>query len=180
MKIAVSSMGNNIDSSIDPRFGRAQWFLIVDSETNEHLAVANASAELNQGAGIQTAQMLKNHDVSVVITGHIGPNAFTALSSANISMFEAPAVSIMAAVGMYLNDDLKPILFAGSARNSAGMGMNNGAQVETGQQMARGMGGCRGGRGMGRGGGRGMGNGMGQNRGNGGGRGAGRGAGRQR
>ena len=30
MKIAVGSNGNNLDSLIDPRFGRCAYFLIVD------------------------------------------------------------------------------------------------------------------------------------------------------
>ncbi|MDH3882088.1 MAG: dinitrogenase iron-molybdenum cofactor biosynthesis protein, partial [Desulfobacteraceae bacterium] len=33
MKIAVTSQGTNLDSQVDPRFGRAAYILIVDTET---------------------------------------------------------------------------------------------------------------------------------------------------
>lgn len=34
MKIAITSQGKDLDSPIDPRFGRAAYILIVDSEQN--------------------------------------------------------------------------------------------------------------------------------------------------
>ncbi|HDL08740.1 MAG TPA: dinitrogenase iron-molybdenum cofactor biosynthesis protein, partial [Desulfobacteraceae bacterium] len=33
MKIAVTSMGTDLDSPVDPRFGRAAYIIIVDLET---------------------------------------------------------------------------------------------------------------------------------------------------
>ena len=33
MKIAVTSTGTELDSPVDPRFGRAAFILIVDSDT---------------------------------------------------------------------------------------------------------------------------------------------------
>ena len=34
MKIAVTSKGKTMDSEVDPRFGRAAYILVVDSETS--------------------------------------------------------------------------------------------------------------------------------------------------
>jgi predicted Fe-Mo cluster-binding NifX family protein len=33
MKVVISTQGNDIDSLVDPRFGRARWFLVADSES---------------------------------------------------------------------------------------------------------------------------------------------------
>ena len=33
MKIAVTSTGQNLDATVDPRFGRAAYILIVDAES---------------------------------------------------------------------------------------------------------------------------------------------------
>jgi len=33
MKIAVTSTGTDLDSQVDPRFGRAAYILIIDSDT---------------------------------------------------------------------------------------------------------------------------------------------------
>lgn len=57
MKVAVTAQGPGLDSLVDPRFGRAQYFLLIDTETGNltaHDNVQNLNAA--QGAGIQAAQ----------------------------------------------------------------------------------------------------------------------------
>ncbi len=87
MKICISSTGNNLDSTIDPRFGRCPFFLIVDSENSKFEAVANPGANLGGGAGIAAAQLVASHGVEAVISGNIGPNALGVLQSAKIKIF---------------------------------------------------------------------------------------------
>ena len=41
MKIAVTSTGTDLESAVDPRFGRAAYILIVDSETIAFEALDN-------------------------------------------------------------------------------------------------------------------------------------------
>ncbi len=43
MRIAVSSTGNSLDSQVDPRFGRCQIVLVVDTETLKVEALSNTS-----------------------------------------------------------------------------------------------------------------------------------------
>jgi len=54
MEIAITATGKDISSNVDPRFGRAKYFIVVDTDTNESAAHDNAQ-NLNaaQGAGIQ-------------------------------------------------------------------------------------------------------------------------------
>jgi predicted Fe-Mo cluster-binding NifX family protein len=87
MKIAVTSVGKEIDSLVDPRFGRAQYILILDQNAAILEAVDN-SQNLNamRGAGIQTAKILADRKVDVLMTGHCGPNAFTTLRAAGIKI----------------------------------------------------------------------------------------------
>ena len=87
MKVAVSSVGETLDSAVDPRFGRAAQFLLVDTETGEHQVIDNTK-NLNaaQGAGIQAAETVSSHGAEYVITGHCGPNAFRALDAAGIKV----------------------------------------------------------------------------------------------
>jgi len=42
MKIAVSATGLTLDAEVDPRFGRCQYFVIVDPETMEFEALENS------------------------------------------------------------------------------------------------------------------------------------------
>lgn len=58
MKIAVSSAGPDLESQVDPRFGRAQYLLVVDTDTLEFEALQNPNVAVGGGAGIQTAQMI--------------------------------------------------------------------------------------------------------------------------
>ena len=87
MKIAVTSMGKEIDSQVDPRFGRAQYIVILDQSGTVLEAVDN-SQNLNamRGAGIQAAKFLADRKVDVLMTGHCGPNAFTTLKAAGIKV----------------------------------------------------------------------------------------------
>ena len=87
MKIAVTSTGRELDSTVDPRFGRAAYILIVDSDTLAVDVLDNAeNVNAFKGAGIQAAGMISDHQAEVLLTGFCGPNAFKALAAANIKV----------------------------------------------------------------------------------------------
>ena len=87
MKIAVTSSGTALDALVDPRFGRAAKFIVVDTESGT-LAVHDNTQNLNtaQGAGIQAAQTVSSLGAEAVITGHCGPKAFRTLRAAGIQV----------------------------------------------------------------------------------------------
>ena len=58
IKIAVSSNGKSLDSQVDIRFGRCEYFVIVNPGDMSSETLDNESAVLGGGAGIQTAQSL--------------------------------------------------------------------------------------------------------------------------
>jgi len=86
-KIAVSCEEPSLDSLVDPRFGRAAGFLIVDPDTLEFSYVDNGSSQaMSQGAGIQAAETVCRSGAKVVLTGYVGPKAFQALFAAGIKI----------------------------------------------------------------------------------------------
>lgn len=88
MKIAISSQGKGLDDKVDPRFGRAPYFVVVDPDTLEFSSVSNdQNLTLPQGAGIQAAQHVINQGVSAVLTGNCGPKAFKTLTAAKIGVY---------------------------------------------------------------------------------------------
>ena len=91
MKIAISISGNKLESPFDPRFGRAAAFCLVDSETGEWSAHENPALSASGGAGVQAAQFIAKLGAQAVVSGAYGPNAFDALSPAEIEMYLAPA-----------------------------------------------------------------------------------------
>lgn len=85
--IAISSDGPTLGDWVDPRFGRAGGFIVVNTETEEVSYVDNGAAQvMSQGAGIETASRLADLGVSVVISGYVGPKAFQALEAAEIKI----------------------------------------------------------------------------------------------
>lgn len=86
MKVAVTTTGNQLDSVIDPRFGRCAYFLIIDTEDMSFKAFPNESGTLGGGAGIQSAQFVGSKGAQAVITGNCGPNAVNTLSAAGIKV----------------------------------------------------------------------------------------------
>lgn len=141
MKIALSAVSGSLDSQIDPRFGRCQYFVIVDSETMKYEAIENNSKNASSGAGIQAAQTVANKGVNYVLTGRVGPNAFNVLSSAGINIISNVLGTVREAVERFKSGQLKTVSPSTNTPMMPGMGGGYG--------MGRGRG-----RGMGMGGGR--------------------------
>jgi predicted Fe-Mo cluster-binding NifX family protein/ferredoxin len=171
LNIAVTAKGKTLDDQVDPRFGRCPYFLVVDTETLKAEAVENPNLALGGGAGIQSAQLMAEHDVKVVLTGNCGPNAYQTLNAAEIEVVVGAGGKIRDAIEQFKSGTVSSTQ-GPNVSSHFGMGADVGGQVsrETasatggGIAMGRGMGGGGGGgmgRGMGMGGGRGMGRGMG-------------------
>ena len=108
MKIAVSAQGRDLDSALDPRFGRAAGFVVVDTDSGTSAYVENAqNMALAQGAGLQAAQNVAGAGAQAVITGHVGPKAFLALSKGRISVHLAGGeMSVGRALELYKDGKL--------------------------------------------------------------------------
>ena len=86
-KIAVTTDNPDLEARVDPRFGRAAGFIIVDPDTMSFDYVDNgASQVMAKGAGIQAAEILAATGAGVLLTGFVGPKAFQALSAAGIAI----------------------------------------------------------------------------------------------
>lgn len=109
MKICVTSEGDNLDSRVDPRFGRCRYFIFADSDTLEFEAAGNPNIESTGGAGIQSAQLAASKKVKAVITGNVGPNAFQALEAAGIAIFTGASGTVREAIGEYKKGGFKAV-----------------------------------------------------------------------
>ena len=108
MIIAVTSQGKNLKADVDPRFGRAKHFLLVDSESMRLEVVENRqNLNLPQGAGIQAAQNVASHQPEVVLTGNCGPKAFKTLRAAGIKVVVGVSGKIEDAVRSYVRQELE-------------------------------------------------------------------------
>jgi predicted Fe-Mo cluster-binding NifX family protein len=87
MKIILTTTSPNIDSEIDPRFGRGAFLLVVDTESLQWEAHPNPGVSATGGAGIQAAQFVTEQKAEAALSGDFGPHAFAALQAAGVSMF---------------------------------------------------------------------------------------------
>ena len=108
MKIAVTSAGNELISDVDPRFGRAKYFVIVDPKTLEYDVVENKQ-NLNslQGAGIQAAKTMVDQKADILISGNCGPNAFKVLNAAGIKVITVANGRVIDAIIRYKSGQLQ-------------------------------------------------------------------------
>ena len=100
MKVVVTSQGTDLASPVDPRFGRAAQFILVDSETGHHEVYANQQAlDAAQGAGIQAARVVVDLGAEAVITGNVGPKAFMALEAGRVAVYIGATGTVEEALG---------------------------------------------------------------------------------
>jgi predicted Fe-Mo cluster-binding NifX family protein len=106
MKICVTARGKDLNSEIDPRFGRCEYFLIIDTDTMDFEALPNPNINSTGGAGIQSGQLVASKNVKKLLTGNIGPNAFQTLQAAGIEVITGISGNVKQAVDKLKNNVL--------------------------------------------------------------------------
>jgi predicted Fe-Mo cluster-binding NifX family protein len=110
MKIAVTTTGDTLNSSMDMRFGRAKKFILYNTESQDFQVYDNTQ-NLNaaQGAGIQAAQNIAATGAKAVITGHVGPKAFAVLNQAGIKIYNTDASTVIQALEKFSKNEISAI-----------------------------------------------------------------------
>lgn len=106
MKIAITSVGDSLSSEVDGRFGRCNYFVVVNPDNMEYEAIANGSRNAVGGAGVEAAQTVSGSGAKALITGNVGPNAYRALSSAGLEIYTGASGTVKDAVSDYKQDNL--------------------------------------------------------------------------
>ena len=102
MKVAVSSSGRDMQSIVEPRFGRSPWFLLVDTESGQVTALDNSgSLDSSLGSGIATARNLAGLGVDLVLTGMVGPKAVEVLAAAGVTVLEGTGGTVDEVIRRY-------------------------------------------------------------------------------
>lgn len=121
MRIAVTSTGEGLDSKVDPRFGRAAFFLIGDTETMEFAAAENENAA-GCAAGVGSARRIIDEGAEAVLTGNCGPNAQRALSAAGVKLYAGVTGTVAEAIELLKSGKLTT---AEKPKVQAHVGMDN-------------------------------------------------------
>jgi predicted Fe-Mo cluster-binding NifX family protein len=95
MKIAVTSKGEGIKAKIDDRFGRCEYFVIVDTDTMDVKTIENEAKNEGSGAGGRAVRELSKNGVEVVIAPELGPKAVTAIKAFEVKAFKKGSYEIV-------------------------------------------------------------------------------------
>lgn len=118
MKIIITASSNKLDQAFNPRFGRADYFILIDSETRAWEAFPNPAATSGGGAGPQAVQFISAKGAEIVISGRYGPNAFSALEAAGIQAYIASDGTVNHVLQQFLDGQLE------QAGGASGPGMH--------------------------------------------------------
>ena len=102
MKIAIPLAGEDLQSKVDSRFGRAKHFMVFNDGDGSYSLIDN-SQDLNatQGAGLQSATNVIEADATCVILTHCGPKAFNLLSSYDVKVYIAADMTAKEAIDQF-------------------------------------------------------------------------------
>ncbi len=106
MKIAVTSTGKTLDSQVDPRFGRAACFAVIDPETMEFNIIENENIAASGGAGVSSAKVVIDSGAEIVLTGNCGPNAERTLTAGGIKLYTGATGTVAEAVELFKSGKL--------------------------------------------------------------------------
>ena len=87
MKICITSQGKTLEDRAEERFGRAAYFIVIDSETGRYEAIENSAAAGAGGVGPKAAQVLIRHGVEALVSGQVGGNAREVLAASGIALY---------------------------------------------------------------------------------------------
>ncbi|MBN2046528.1 MAG: NifB/NifX family molybdenum-iron cluster-binding protein [Anaerolineaceae bacterium] len=90
MNIAIPIKESSTNAEMNPRFGRAEWFCVIDTQTGARKTVGSTANQSNHGAGVQTAQLMIENQVRLVISSKFGPSAENILKAAEVQMLIYP------------------------------------------------------------------------------------------
>lgn len=143
MEICITAMEGNLNATVDARFGRAAWILIVDTNTGQLLeAIENSSGKAAaHGAGIVAAALVADKGVQAVLTGRVGPKAVPVLEKANVQIVNNVSGTVQSALKSF-SEETRTIDTTQPAQTGLGQG-RCGQGKGLGQGRGQGRGQCQ-------------------------------------
>ena len=98
MKICIPSTGKELDSPMDNRFGRAQYFVVFDTETEEIKVLDNPGKTADRGAGVSAAQVVLDEGPDVIVCANLGGHAKEVLEESEVKVVEFSGGTVRQAI----------------------------------------------------------------------------------
>ncbi|WP_347489437.1 NifB/NifX family molybdenum-iron cluster-binding protein [Desulfoscipio sp. XC116] len=118
MRIAVSAAGSEVSAPAEERFGRCAYFLVFNEQGELQEVIDNQGSASAGGAGIRTTQLLLSNKIDVVLTGRVGPNAMSALSSGGMAVYAGVSGTVAETMEKYKDGQLEPLALPNAQEHS--------------------------------------------------------------
>jgi len=109
MKIIITATSAQMNQPFNPRFGRCDYFILIDSVTREWEALSNPAASASGGAGPQAVQFIADRGAKAAISGRYGPSAASALKAAGIKAYIAENGTVDEVLEKFLAGELESV-----------------------------------------------------------------------
>jgi len=110
MTLAVTAQRADMRAELDPRFGRAPFFILIDTESGRFRAHDNRrNLNLVGRAGVIAARDMVRLGVDALITERVGPRTFRALQSANVDVYVGASGRVADAAAQFERGELERI-----------------------------------------------------------------------
>lgn len=90
MTTVITSTGETGESMFDSRFGRCNYFCLINEETKEFKFIKNDLSNPQSGAGTKAVEKMAELGIKKIISGDFGPKAKNLLEKFNIQMVIIP------------------------------------------------------------------------------------------
>lgn len=106
MKIAIPVNDKSTHTKIASTFGRAQYFLIYETEQKESSFIDNSAVASQGGAGIKAAQVIADSGAQILITPQCGENAAKVIEKAGVRMYKSQEGLALDNINAYIEGKL--------------------------------------------------------------------------
>lgn len=120
MIITLPVTSKDTQTSLYHSFGRAPYFMMFNTETEEATYIENTAMSQHGGAGISAAQKVVDQGSNVVLVPRCGQNALDVLRGANIEIYEAASGQAMTLIKAYQSHELSPLTSANKGHQHRG------------------------------------------------------------
>lgn len=117
--VVLSVEGSGSASKVSDSFGRAEAFLVYDTESGERTEHPNEGLSSPGAAGIKAAQQVVDLGAEVLLSTQLGENAAKILRADGISLFKARPGDASDTLAAYLAGELPPLAQAHPGKHRA-------------------------------------------------------------
>ena len=109
MKIAIPMEERDLNKQVCFSFGRAPYYAVYDTETEQGSFIENTAASSPGGAGIKAAQLIADGKAAADITPRCGENAANVLKESGVKIYKSAEVSAKENIRFLVEGKLKQL-----------------------------------------------------------------------